>query len=112
MTEQLYNFAFLDNNNKVINIAVFDLTNPDIDLLENIKNIFNAVDYKSCAVYGEAAINGEFINDRFVSPKPYPSWILNSETYEWQAPIGMPIDDQNVIWDEDTLSWKPIVIIE
>jgi len=26
--------------------------------------------------------------DAFVPPKPYDSWILNSETVEWESPIG------------------------
>jgi hypothetical protein len=26
----------------------------------------------------------------FISPKPYPSWILNEETIEWEAPVPKP----------------------
>lgn len=109
MTNQLYSFAFLDNENKVINVSVFDSENPDTSLLEDIKNIYNATDYKSCTVYGEAYINGFFINNRFILPKPYPSWILNDLTYEWEAPIPYPQiedgSDEFYTWDEQSLSW-------
>lgn len=53
------------------------------------------------------------VNDAFLLPKPYDSWILNDDL-EWEAPIPKPDDDlENGIlhlWNEDTLSWKQIVI--
>ena len=52
-------------------------------------------------------------NDVFYSPKPeYASWTLNRETWQWEAPVPMPIDetgDKVYDWDEATLSWKEIV---
>jgi hypothetical protein len=46
-------------------------------------------------------------NDVFYAPKPYPSWILNNETWIWEAPIA-PSDDGRYIWDESTTSWVAI----
>lgn len=45
----------------------------------------------------------------FAPPKTYASWILDSSTYQWIAPIPMPTDGQKYIWDEDTKSWKVFV---
>lgn len=67
------------------------------------------------------------VNDVFIDPKPYPSWILDSD-YAWEAPITRPtvetytdIPDENrpdgtfrywIFWDEDayqadnTKGWK------
>jgi hypothetical protein len=41
----------------------------------------------------------------FAVPQPYPSWTLNAETYQWDAPTPMPTDDKRYQWDEATLSW-------
>jgi len=43
--------------------------------------------------------------DAFISPKPYPSWILNEETCIWEAPVLYPNDNQLYSWDETTKSW-------
>ena len=45
------------------------------------------------------------IRDAFISPKPYPSWILNEETCIWEAPVPHPNDNQLYSWDETTKSW-------
>jgi hypothetical protein len=41
----------------------------------------------------------------FIAPKPFPSWVLNETTTNWDAPTPRPVDDKFYIWDEDTLSW-------
>jgi hypothetical protein len=48
--------------------------------------------------------------DAFISPKPYPSWLLNEDTCQWEAPTPRPEELMNVpvIWDEETLSWKAL----
>jgi hypothetical protein len=42
--------------------------------------------------------------DAFVPPKPFPSWVLNNETAQWEAPVPMP-EGGMYSWDEDTGSW-------
>lgn len=44
--------------------------------------------------------------DAFIPPKPYPSWLLDTETCLWQAPVPYPTDGQYYQWDEETGSWK------
>lgn len=41
----------------------------------------------------------------FIPPKPYPSWIMNSFSYLWEAPVPYPDDGKRYRWDEGTLSW-------
>ena len=41
----------------------------------------------------------------FYHLRPFPSWTLNSESYLWEPPISMPIDDKRYRWDETTTSW-------
>lgn len=43
--------------------------------------------------------------DAFVPPKPFPSWVLNSDTAQWEAPVPMPTDGKKYSWDEASQSW-------
>ncbi|NBR25342.1 MAG: hypothetical protein EBU08_16505, partial [Micrococcales bacterium] len=43
--------------------------------------------------------------DAFIPPQPYDSWVLDEETCLWSAPVAMPSDDKQYIWDEPTKSW-------
>ena len=47
-------------------------------------------------------------NDVFYAPQPFPSWILNKDTWTWEAPVAMPTDGKMYSWDEDTKSWSEI----
>jgi hypothetical protein len=52
--------------------------------------------------------------DAFYPPKPYPSWKLNYETFNWEAPISMPIipeEDSNIYfykWSEINKEWVKV----
>lgn len=56
-----------------------------------------------------AGIGGKYYpeEDVFVPKKPYDSWVLNRENYQWEPPIPMP-SDQGVyyIWNEDSKNWQ------
>jgi hypothetical protein len=41
----------------------------------------------------------------FAPPQPYPSWIMDSFSYQWNAPIPYPADDKLYSWAEESLSW-------
>ena len=44
--------------------------------------------------------------DKFISPKPYASWVLDSND-DWQAPVTYPTDttEKNIFWDETGQKW-------
>jgi len=44
--------------------------------------------------------------DAFIAPQPYPSWLLDDATCQWNAPVPKPDDDKWYGWDESTTSWK------
>ena len=44
-------------------------------------------------------------HDAFEGQKIYPSWILNTETFLYEAPIDKPNDGLDYYWDEDNESW-------
>lgn len=41
--------------------------------------------------------------DAFIAPKPFPSWVLDETTCQWEAPVARP--EGAFIWDEDLLEW-------
>jgi hypothetical protein len=41
----------------------------------------------------------------FAPPQPFPSWIKDSFTYQWEAPVPYPSDGKVYVWDEATTSW-------
>ena len=46
--------------------------------------------------------------DAFIAPSPFPSWVLNDDTTEWEAPTPYPDDGNDYYWDEDTTSWVEV----
>jgi hypothetical protein len=43
--------------------------------------------------------------DAFIPPTPYPSWVLDEATCWWVAPIPMPTDGADYVWDEQATEW-------
>ena len=43
--------------------------------------------------------------DAFIAPQPFPSWVLNEQTCQWEAPVPMPVDGKMYNWNEATLNW-------
>lgn len=44
--------------------------------------------------------------DAFIPPKPFNSWLLDSESCTWVPPVPCP---EGVFdWNESSLSWEPI----
>jgi hypothetical protein len=45
--------------------------------------------------------------DAFIPPKDFPSWVLNEETCQWEAPVPKPEDSVLGVWDwnEEALEW-------
>jgi len=48
--------------------------------------------------------------DAFVPPKPYASWVLNSSTAQWEAPVAMPNDGERYTWDEAAQAWVQVEV--
>lgn len=114
-------FAKLDNNNIVIDVnvvsneAINNLPFPESEPIgiqfltewsggyANWKQTsYNASFRKNYAGIGYT-YNVEL--DAFISPQPYPSWTLNTNTAQWESPIPYPTDGKRYNWDESTLNW-------
>ena len=46
-------------------------------------------------------------NDVFYAPQPFASWVLNKDTWTWEAPIPKP--DGMYQWNEPTTAWVEVV---
>jgi hypothetical protein len=104
-------FAELDSSNKVLRVLVVpdEFENNGQDYLANdiglggnwIKTSYNNNIRKQYAGIG---YKYDSVNDVFIVPQPYPSWILN-ENFDWQAPTPYPEGEESYNWNESTLSW-------
>jgi hypothetical protein len=117
-------FAKLDNNNIVLEVDV--LNNEVIDNLPFPESEPIGIEFLTEWSGGythwlQTSYNGNFrknyagigftydpIRDAFISPQPYPSWLLNETTCQWEAPVPYPTDGKDYYWDETTLSWIEI----
>ena len=122
-------FCQLDENNIVTRVIVVD--NGDIkDVngteVEEIgvsfcKKLFGAdTNWKQTSYNNNMRVRYASIGfsyneelDAFIAPKPYPSWVLNNETTNWEAPIAQPeltqeqLDaDSHYEWDEENTTWN------
>jgi hypothetical protein len=60
--------------------------------------------------YALVGFTYDAVLDAFISPKPYPSWTLDTEIYQWQPPIPYPTDENLYNWNEDTQSWVEVTV--
>ena len=116
-------FAELDETNLVIQVVV--VRNEDMLDENGVEQEQLGIDYLN-NLFGEkrwvqTSYNNNFrknyasvgsfydpIKDAFPSAQFYPSWILNQETYKYEAPIPMPNDGKTYYWNEENLSWVEI----
>lgn len=115
------NFAQLDGAYTVIEVVVVnnetinDLPFPES---EPVGVVFLQSLFGSTTIWKQTSYNANFrknyagigytydpVLDAFIPPQPYPSWVLNTTTCQWQAPVPYPSDGKTYIWDEATLSW-------
>jgi hypothetical protein len=110
-------YALIDDNNVVLNIIVGPKIENGLTEQSAIKELSamhggrwlltnNARDSKTIYRKNNAGIGDTYDSelDAFIPIKPYPSWILNKETAQWEAPTPMPTEGE-WNWDEEKLSW-------
>ena len=115
-------FAEIDDNNVVLRVIVVankDTADANGNEVESIGVAFCqrllGGNWKQTSYNGNFRKNYAGIGftydagiDAFVPPKPYPSWVLNSNTAQWEAPVPMPQDGKKYSWDEATQSWVEV----
>ena len=116
-------FAEIDANNIVLRVIV--VSNKDTSDANGVEKEHIGAAFCESLLGGtwkQTSYNGNFrknyagightfdaTRDAFISPKPFPSWVLNESTCQWQAPVPMPTDGKMYSWDEDTVTWVEVV---
>ena len=113
-------YAFIDENNVVVNVIVGNDEGQGTDWEQHYGEVTGLTCKRtSYNTFGNTHPNntpyrknyagvGYIYNetlDGFIPPATYPSWILNEDTCQWEAPIPYPTDGEYYVWDEDTVSW-------
>ena len=114
-------FAELNDSNEVVRVIVVN----DEDTTDADGNEKDAIGEAFCAdllggTWKRTSYNnnyrvrfaaaGDTFNadlDAFIAPSPYPSWVLNESTTEWEPPVGYPTEPGKR-WDEETTSWVDV----
>ena len=103
-------FAEIDNNNIVIRVLVFNDNYTDSDCTALLGGNWIQTSYNNNIRKNYAGIGYTYNSnlDAFIAPKPFNSWVLDTDTCKWEAPIEQPEGDYT--WNEDKLSWDKIEI--
>ena len=116
-------FAELDENNNILRVVVIadeDCQNSDGNEDEATgiafcQSLFEGGTWKQTSYNGNmranfAGVDGVYDsdNDVFIPPKIYDSWVLNTTTWDWDAPVDYPSTDTIGLlysWDEEAGNW-------
>jgi hypothetical protein len=117
-------FAKLDDQNIVIDVNVVNnetINNLPFPESEPVGVVFLTEWSDGYTNWKQTSYNANFrknyaaveftydpVLDAFIPPKPYPSWLLNTETCQWQPPTPYPSDGNVYSWDEATQSWVKV----
>jgi hypothetical protein len=119
-------YARLNEDNMVIDINVIDNDQEEelgeSGIVEWLLAVWGGVDWKKTSYntlanvhslggipfrknYSGIGFTFDSERDAFIPPKPFPSFILNEDTCQWEAPVPRPDNDKDYDWNEDTTSW-------
>lgn len=106
-------FAKLNSENVVDQVVVVHNNDaPDeISGVTFLNSLFGTANWVQTSYNGNIRKNYAGIGyvydsgrDAFIAPQPFPSWVLNEESCQWESPVPMPTDAKYE-WDESTTSW-------
>ena len=58
--------------------------------------------------YAGIGFSYDATRNAFIPPKKYESWTLDETTCLWKAPVDMPSDNKNYVWNETTKAWDEV----
>lgn len=93
----------IDSESVVREIIVFkDDVTPSMELPNGWQWI-----QKTNAIKNNPCIEGTYDSERnaFIGKKNFESWILDEETCKWKAPVDVPEEQGNWVWDEEQQLW-------
>ena len=117
-------FAKIGLNSKVI--EVLSVHNDVLKDADGVEREALGVDFLTkltgWAVWKQTSYNGNIrknhagigyeydeVRDAFISQKPYPSWVLNEDSCQWDAPTAHPDDGKYYSWNEPNKEWVEVI---
>jgi len=92
-------------------IAITEQAGLDfINQLYNTRDVWKQTSYNGTfrKNYAGVGYTYDLTRDAFIPPQPFPSWTLNEDTCQYEAPVAYPDDDKKYSWDEDTTNWVEV----
>jgi len=121
-------FAELDENNTVIRVLAVnneDINDPinqysreteeiGINFLkrlfgENTKWVQTSITNTFRVRYAGIGFKYDENHNVFLLPKPFDSWILDENTYDWISPVPRPDDENDYKWNEELQTWELLI---
>lgn len=105
-------FAEVDSNNTVLRVLVGNDDDPNEGydwLVENLGGTWIKTSYNNRIRMNYAGVGYTYdpVEDWFVAPQPYPSWIL-TRAAQWVAPVKYPTDGLVYQWNEEITDWEAV----
>jgi hypothetical protein len=106
-------YAYIDDNNIVVDVIVGKDENETIDGLTpeqyyalgtSYTVIRTSYNNKIRKQYAGIGFTYDPVKDIFIRPQPFPSWVLD-ENNDWQAPKPFPSEPGFWLWDENAQEW-------
>jgi len=117
-------YAFIDSNNIVVKV----ITGVNEDVTQNgvggsseaWEQFYASQEWNAGLTCKRTSYNGNIRKlyagigftydvdaDVFISPSPYPSWVLDIN-HDWQPPTPKPSADEPYEWSEEDLEWVAV----
>ena len=107
---------------KVVNGIVDEVIVAEQEYIDSLPDALNWIQtsyntYNGVHKNGKTPLRGNFAaqgyiydkqNDVFYPPKPFESWTLNTNLWEWESPTPYPQDGKTYKWNESNLSWNEL----
>lgn len=104
-------FAKIDNNNIVTEVIVSEQN------FINSGHVGDSFSWVQCSYnsnfrgnYPAVGYTYDRTTDKFIPPQPFNSWVLNTDTYNWEPPTPKPISSfpGEYTWNEETQTWDQV----
>lgn len=113
-------YAFLDENNIVTQVIVGRHETEIVDGISDWETYYGNLHGQKCVRtsyngnirknYAGIGFSYDKDRDAFIPPRPYPSWVLDEDTCQWEAPVPYPDDDTVIYgWNEELGDWEALV---
>jgi len=85
-----------------------------VDFLNNLYNtrdVWKQTSYNNNIRKNYAGVGYSYdeARDAFIPPKTYPSWTLNEDSCQWEAPVAYPEDRKDYMWDDENKKWVDLI---